>query len=48
MTASEFVASFNATLTAKTGNVELDQATAGLKIHVHGKVERWVTGGVVK
>lgn len=48
LSASEFVASFNSTLTAKTGNVELDKATAGLKIHAHGKVERWVTGGVAK
>jgi hypothetical protein len=48
LTASEFVSSYNATLTAKTGNVELDRATAGLRIHVHGKVERWGTAGLLK
>jgi len=48
LSASEFVASFNSTLTAKTGNAELDKATAGLKIHEHGKVERWATAGVAK
>ena len=39
------MASYNATLTAKTGNAELDRATAGLEIHVHGKAARWVYGG---
>ncbi len=48
LTASEFVASYNATLTAKTGNMDLDRATAGLQIHVHSKVERWGTVGVLK
>jgi hypothetical protein len=48
LTASEFVASYNATLTAKTGNAALDRATAGLKIHVHGKLARWATVGVLK
>jgi hypothetical protein len=48
LTASEFVASYNATLTAKTGNAALDRATAGLQIHNHGKVARWVTAGVLK
>lgn len=48
LTASEFVSSYNATLTAKTGNAELDRATAGLKIHLHGKVARWATAGVLK
>jgi hypothetical protein len=48
LSASQFVASFNATLTAKTGNADLDKATAGLEIHRHGKVARWVTGGVLK
>ena len=33
LSASEFVASYNATLTAKTGNADLDRATAGLQIH---------------
>jgi hypothetical protein len=48
LTASEFVKSYNATLTAKTGNADLDRATAGLQIHVHGKVARWGTAGVLK
>jgi hypothetical protein len=48
LSASEFVASFNATLTAKTGNAELDRATAGLEIHRHGKVARWATAGLAK
>ena len=48
LTASEFVNSYNATLTAKTGNAALDRATAGLKIHVHGKVARWATAGMLK
>ena len=45
LTASEFVASYNATLTAKTGNAELDRATAGMRIHVHGKLARWARRG---
>jgi len=48
LSAEEFVASYNATLTAKTGNAELDRATAGLKIHAHNKVERWATAGWLK
>ncbi len=48
LTASEFVASYNATMTAKTGNADLDRATAGLQIHVHGKVARWATAGLLK
>jgi hypothetical protein len=48
LTASQFVASYNATLTAKTGNAALDKATAGLEIHVHGKLARWASAGVLK
>jgi len=48
LTASEFVSSYNATMTAKTGNAELDRATAGLRIHEHGKVARVVSAGVLK
>jgi len=48
LSASEFVKSYNATLTAKTGNVGLDRAAAGFQIHLHGKVERVVSGGVLK
>jgi len=48
LTASEFVASYNATLTAKTGNADLDRTTAGLQIHLHGKTARWASAGVLK
>ena len=48
LSANEFVASYNATMTAKTGNADLDRATAGFKIHVHGKVVRVATAGVLK
>ena len=48
LSASEFVASYNATLSAKTGNADVDKMTAGLKIHAHGKAARWVTAGVLK
>ena len=34
-------------MTAKTGNVDLDRATAGLKIHEHGALARVVTAGVL-
>jgi hypothetical protein len=47
LTAREFVSSFNATLTAKTGNAELDRVSAGLRIHEHGKVARWATAGML-
>ena len=47
LSASQFVESFNATLTAKTGNADLDKATAGLEIHRHGKVARLVSGGML-
>jgi len=45
LTAREFVSSYNATLTAKTGKADLDRATVGLQIHVHGKFARWMTAG---
>jgi hypothetical protein len=48
LSAREFVESYNATMTAKTGNAALDRTTAGLKIHQHGKLARWATGGVLK
>ena len=48
LSANEFVASYNSTLTARTGNAALDRATAALKIHLHGKTERWASGGVLK
>jgi hypothetical protein len=48
LTASEFVASYNATMTAKTGNAELDRAAAGLRIHGHAKFVRWGSAGILK
>lgn len=48
LSASEFVESFNRTLTAKTGNADLDRAAAGLKIHLHNKAERIVSAGLMK
>jgi hypothetical protein len=48
LTANEFVSSYNATMTAKTGKPALDQATSGLRIHAHGKLSRWATGGMLK
>ncbi|HTY84196.1 MAG TPA: hypothetical protein VMB19_08250 [Silvibacterium sp.] len=48
LSANDFVASYNATMTAKTGNADLDRTTAGLKIHAHGKVARWATAGVLQ
>lgn len=48
LSANEFVASYNATMTAKTGNADLDRTTAQLKIHAHGKMARWATAGMLK
>jgi hypothetical protein len=48
LTADEFVASYNATMTAKTGNAALDHAAAGMRIHLHGKVARWASAGWLK
>jgi hypothetical protein len=48
LTANEFTSSYNATLTAKTGNTELDHAAEGLKIHSHQKVARWASAGLLK
>ena len=48
LTAGEFVSSYNATLTAKTGNADLDRTTAGLQIHRHGKAARVASVGVLK
>jgi hypothetical protein len=48
LTANEFVASYNATMTAKTGKADLDLAASGLRIHAHGKLERLATVGVLK
>jgi hypothetical protein len=48
LSANEFVASYNATMTAKTGNAALDRTTAGLKIHAHGKLARLASLGALK
>ncbi len=48
LSANEFVKSYNSTLVAKTGNAELDRAAEGFQIHLHGKVERVASGGVLK
>jgi hypothetical protein len=48
LSAGEFVTSYNATMSAKTGNSELDHATRGLRIHLHGKLSRWATAGLLK
>jgi hypothetical protein len=48
LSASEFVASYNATITAKSGNAELDHTTAGLRIHSHRKFARWASLGLLK
>ena len=48
LTASGFVGSYNATMTAKTGNAELDHAAAGMRIHLHGKLARWASAGLLK
>lgn len=48
LTASEFVSSYNATMTARTGNAKLDRAAAGMSIHLHGKFARWASAGILK
>jgi len=48
LTAGEFVGSYNATMTAKTGKAELDRATVGLRIHLHARLERWASAGLLK
>jgi hypothetical protein len=48
LSAAEFIASYNATLTAKTGNAELDRVTGKMQIHGHGKAARVVTAGLLK
>jgi hypothetical protein len=48
LTASQFAASYNATMTAKTGQTRLDAVTAGLQVHAHPKAERWASAGFLK
>ena len=47
LSGSQFVRSYNATMTAKTGNIALDRAATGLSIHLHGKLERWASAGLL-
>ena len=48
LSANEFVRSYNSTLTAKSGNAELDRTTGGLQIHLHSKAERVASAGLLK
>lgn len=48
LSAREFVKSYNSTLTAKTGNGELDRAADGLQIHLHRAAARWASGGLLQ
>ena len=48
LTAEEFVSSFNASMTAKTGNPQLDHATVGLRVHLHNRFARWASAGLLK
>ncbi|HEV2397777.1 MAG TPA: hypothetical protein VGS27_12600 [Candidatus Sulfotelmatobacter sp.] len=48
LSARGFVKAYNSTLTAKTGNGELDRAAAGLQIHLHGAAARWASGGLLQ
>lgn len=48
LTANQFAASYNATMTAKTGQAKLDAVTVGLQIHAHPKAERWASAGFLK
>src|ERR1700691_276433 len=48
LTATEFVSSYNATMTAKTGDAGLDEATAKMRIHSHDKFARWASAGILK
>jgi hypothetical protein len=45
LNANRFVSSYNATMVRKTGNLDLDRATSGLRIHAHGKLERLASLG---
>jgi hypothetical protein len=48
LSANQFVAAYNSTLTARTGNAGLDRMTADLQIHLHGKVQRIASAGALK
>jgi hypothetical protein len=48
LTAGQFVSSYNATLTARTGNAAVDQAAGGLRIHLHSSAARIASGGLLR
>lgn len=48
LSASDFVNSYNAAMLRKTGDAGLDRATSRLRIHAHGKLERWASAGLLK
>jgi hypothetical protein len=48
LTANQFAASYNSTMTAKTGQAQLDTVTSGLQVHAHPKAERWASAGFLK
>lgn len=48
LTANQFAASYNSTMTAKTGQTQLDAVAAGLQVHAHPRAERWASAGFLK
>jgi hypothetical protein len=48
LSASDFVSLYNAAMARKTGNVRLDHEASRLRIHAHGKAERWASAGLLK
>src|SRR5258708_3962347 len=48
LNAGQLLARYNGTLSAKTGNAELDRVTSKMQIHAHGKVARVATAGLLK
>jgi hypothetical protein len=48
LSAKEFARSYNATMTAKTGNNSVDHTTAELRIHVHRRLARWASAGMLQ
>jgi hypothetical protein len=47
LSAKEFVSSYNAIMTGKIGRVEFDRTTAQLRIHLHGKLARLASAGIL-
>jgi hypothetical protein len=46
--AGEFVSSFNATMSARTGNSDIDRVTGGLRVRKHGVVARVASMGIAR